>query len=103
MHEIAGIIVTLLRIQHPVADFARWKAAFDADPADRRGSGVRRYTVRRQVSDPNFVMIDLEFDSVRDAELMLGRMHRIWADHGGILLSDADAWIVDDVESVDLS
>ena len=97
------IIVTLLRIQHPVVDFARWKAAFDSDPADRRGSGVRRYTVRRLATDPNFVMVDLEFDSVREAELMLGRMHRIWAAHGGILLSDAEAWIVEDVESVDLS
>lgn len=92
--------MTTLRIQHPVSDYDRWKVVFDADPADRRGSGVRRYTVRRQVTDPNFVMIDLEFDSVREAELMLGKMHRIWAGTGGGVVSEPEAWIVDVVEVV---
>lgn len=63
---------------------------------------MRRYTVRRQVTDPNFVMVDLEFDSVREAELMLGKMHRIWAGSGGGVVSSPEAWIVDTVEVVDL-
>jgi hypothetical protein len=50
-----------LRIQHSVPAFDSWKRAFDADPLDRKGSGVRRYSLHRSVKDPNFVMIDLEF------------------------------------------
>ena len=38
-----------LRIEHSVPDFAMWKLAFDSDPADRKGSGVRRYEVFRSV------------------------------------------------------
>ena len=57
--------MTLLRIQHPVPDYDRWKRAFDLDPADRHGSGVIRYTIFRAVTDPNFVMVDLELGTVR--------------------------------------
>jgi hypothetical protein len=33
----------ILRIEHPVPNYNAWKAAFDSDPIDREGSGVRRY------------------------------------------------------------
>ncbi len=57
-----------LRIQHSVPTFDAWKRAFDSDPLDRKGGGVRRYDIRRSVSDPNLVMIDLEFDTLVGAE-----------------------------------
>jgi hypothetical protein len=44
-----------------------WKAAFDSDPVGREKSGVRRYRVLRPVDDPNYVMIELEFDSSPEA------------------------------------
>ena len=37
-------------------------AAFDHDPADRKGSGVRRYRIYRPVDDPHYITLDLEFD-----------------------------------------
>jgi hypothetical protein len=43
----------ILRIEHPVADFDAWKAAFDGDPLGREQSGVRRYRVLRSVDDPS--------------------------------------------------
>lgn len=52
----------ILRIEHQVPDFAGWKQAFDSDPAGRERSGVRRYAILRAVDDPNYVLIDLEFD-----------------------------------------
>jgi hypothetical protein len=55
----------VLRIEHPVPDYDRWKAAFDSDPADRERSGVRRYRILRTTDDPNYVMIDLKFDNRR--------------------------------------
>lgn len=89
----------ILRIQHAVPDFERWKLAFDSDPMDRKGSGVRRYGVHRAVDDPNFVMIDLEFDSIHEAEAMLERLRTLWAGPGGAVMRNPQAWIVETVES----
>ena len=91
--------MTILRIQHAVPNFEGWKRAFDADPMDRKGSGVRRYTVYRVSSDPNLVMIDLEFDAVEAASAMLERLRRLWAGPGGTVMRDPEAWILDQLES----
>ncbi|MGO4689257.1 hypothetical protein [Glaciibacter sp. 2TAF33] len=93
----------ILRIQHPVPDFARWKRAFDADPADRRKSGVIRYSIQRSVANPKFVMIDLEFDTVREAEVLLTKMRRLWEGSGSSVMSSPEAWIVETVETVELA
>ena len=91
-----------LHIEHPTQDFDAWKRAFDSDPAGRQRSGVRRYRVSRAVDDPNYVMIDLEFDTREGAEGLLRTMQRIWGrpDHG--LTHSQQARIVDEVESVEL-
>ena len=94
--------MTFLRIQHPVPDYDRWKRAFDLDPADRRGSGVLRYTILRSPAHPNFVMIDLELGSTREAEMLLLKMRRIWSSSGSSVMSDPEARIVDVAESVEL-
>jgi hypothetical protein len=89
----------LLRIEHRVPDFEGWKQAFDSDPADRRGSGVRRYQVLRSVEDPNFVMIDLEFDSLAEAEGLLNKMRQIWMGPGKAVMMDPRAHIAETVET----
>jgi hypothetical protein len=66
-----------IRIEHEVHDFDAWKAAFDRDPADRRGSGVRSYRVLRPLDDPNYVLVDLDFDTQQEAERFLDVMGRI--------------------------
>jgi hypothetical protein len=88
-----------LRIQHSVPSFEGWKRAFDSDPADRKGSGVRRYTVSRSVDDPNLVMIDLEFDDVESARGLLATMERIWLGPGKDVMQNPAAWIVETVET----
>jgi hypothetical protein len=92
----------VLRIEHSVPDFTRWKQAFDSDPADRKGSGVRRYQVLQSVDDPNFVMIDLEFDSLADAEGLLTKMRRVWSGEGQKVMRNPQARIVDTVETIEL-
>jgi hypothetical protein len=89
----------ILHIQHSVPNFEGWKRAFEGDPMDRKGSGVRRYHVHRSVTDPNFVMIDLEFDSLADAERMLDKLRHLWAGPGAAVTRNPDAWIVETVES----
>jgi hypothetical protein len=91
-----------LRIEHTVADFDGWKQAFDSDPADRRGSGVRGYRVLRSIEDPNFVMIDLEFDSVEEAEGLLSKMRQIWSGPGKAVMRDPQARIAQSVETQEL-
>ena len=56
-----------LRIEHAVPDFEAWKHAFDSNPVGRERGGVRRYQVLRATDDPNYVMVDLDFDTAKAA------------------------------------
>lgn len=89
----------ILHIEHAVPDFVSWKQAFDRDPMDRRGSGVRHYQVYRSVADPNFVLIDLEFEGVAEAERMLGRLRELWAGAGAAVMRNPQACVIEVVET----
>ena len=91
-----------LHIEHPTPDFDTWKRAFDSDPAGRERSGVRRYRVSRATDDPNYVMIDLEFDTREQAEDLLRTMQGIWGRPDHNLTRSQQALIVDVVESKEL-
>jgi hypothetical protein len=91
-----------LRIQHPVRDFEQWKIAFDSDPADRRGSGVTRYSVHRPVDDPGFVVIDLVFGTTEEANEMLGKLQKVWASGAAPIGATPDVRVLEIVESVEL-
>jgi hypothetical protein len=86
------------RLEHRVPDYEGWKQAFDSDPADRKGSGVKRYRIMRSLDDPLHVLIDLEFDTARDAEGLLGSMRKIWEQLQGKLIFEPRAMIVEVVE-----
>jgi hypothetical protein len=88
----------IVRIEHAVANFARWKQAFDSDPADRKGSGVRRYQILQLHDDPDYVLIDLEFDTLAAAEAFLRTMQRIWDGPGKAVMHNPRGRIVDVVE-----
>ena len=92
----------ILRIQHSVPNFEGWKRAFDGDPMDRKGSGVRRYHVHRSVTDPNFVMIDLELDTMAEAQGLLDKLRDLWSGAGKTVTRNPEAWIVETVESKSL-
>jgi hypothetical protein len=68
----------MLRIEHTVSNFDSWKAAFDNDPVGRQKSGVRRYHILRPTDDPNYVMIDLEFDRLKEAENFSSALRNLW-------------------------
>ena len=89
----------VLRIQHPVLSFEAWKRAFDHDPMDRKGGGVRRHQVLRSASDPNFVMIDLEFDTALEAQTFLDRLNVLWRGPGRSVMLDPETWILERVEA----
>jgi hypothetical protein len=68
----------VLRIEHEVGDYDRWKQAFEADPIGRKASGVLRYTILRGDEDPNYVMIDLEFADAGQAHTMHKSLQELW-------------------------
>jgi len=88
----------IVRIEHSVPNFEKWKQMFDRDPADRKGSGVRRYQILRPQDDPNYVMVDLEFDSAGAAEAFLKKMEQIWGGPGKAVMQNPRARITDRIE-----
>ena len=91
----------LLQIEHSIRDFDTWKAAFDRFSDKRRQSGVRRYQVLRPTDDPNYVIIELEFDSPSEAESFLAALWRnVWSSQetAPALLGEPQTRIVEAVE-----
>ncbi|CAN5611062.1 hypothetical protein BH24ACT26_BH24ACT26_09060 [soil metagenome] len=87
----------ILRIEHAVPDYEGWKKAFDSDPIGRERSGVRRYRVLRPIDDPNYVMIDLEFDTAAEADTMHSALKDMWSQVE--VMRDPHARAVEVVES----
>jgi hypothetical protein len=56
-----------------------WKAAFDGDPIGRRGRGVRRHRIHRPLDDPNYVVVDLDFRRLAEAEACGAALRELWA------------------------
>jgi ribosomal protein L35AE/L33A len=90
----------VLRIEHPVPDFDAWKKeGFDSDPVGRQQGGVRSHRVLRDVDDPNYVMIDLEFDTPDAAEAFLSQLRGLWSRVEGTIMTSPQARIVEAVET----
>lgn len=89
----------ILRIEHPVPNYEGWKKAFDSDPVGREKSGVRHYQILRPVDNPNYVMIDLEFDTVDQAEALLAAMRVVWGQVEGTIIMNPQSRIVEAVET----
>lgn len=94
--------MVVLQIEHAVANFNGWKQAFDADPVGRQRMGVRRYRIMRPVGNPDFAIIELEFDTVAEAEALLTAMREVWGRVQGTLIQSPQARITEIVESVEL-
>lgn len=88
----------VLRIEHPVPNFAGWKKAFDGDPLGRKQMGVRSFRVYQAADDPNYALVDLEFDSAQDAERGLAALRRLWNQVQGSVMRDPRTRILSVVE-----
>ena len=63
--------MSTLHIEHPISDFTTWKAAFDRFAPVRLQSGVRGHRIQRPVSDPHYIVFDLDFDGPAEAAAFL--------------------------------
>ena len=91
-----------LRIEHAISDYDTWRGAFGRAAPFREQAGVRAYRIQRPVDDPNYLMIDLDFDDEAGAEALLTILReRIWAspDNSPGLAGRPSARIVDTVEA----
>ena len=89
-----------LHLEHAIKDFELWKTAFDRDPIDRRGLGVRRYRIVRPLDDPHYVMVDLDFETAADAEACRAALQVLWGSGTAApaLVGDPQVRIVETVE-----
>lgn len=94
-----NVTKSILRIEHPVLDYGAWKVAFDSDPIGRAASGVRRYRIQRAIDDPDYVVIDLEFDSHHQAQAVLAALRVVWDRVTGTVMTNPQARIVEPVET----
>ncbi|MBG6141727.1 hypothetical protein [Longispora fulva] len=60
--------MTTLHIEHAITGYDAWKAVFDQFAEVRRQSGVRGHRISRPVDDERYVLIDLDFATVAEAE-----------------------------------
>lgn len=70
--------MTTVHIEHPISDFATWKAAFDRAAPIRTEYRVRAFEVFRPVDDPAYVVVRLELDNPDDANAFLERLRQLW-------------------------
>jgi len=89
----------VLRIEHKVPSYDGWRKAFDSDPIGREKSGVRRYRVMRSADDPNYVLIDLEFDNEPAAKETLTSLRALWGQVEGKIMIGAQTRIAEIVDA----
>lgn len=68
----ANTIVTtpqnMVIVTHKVADFAKWKVAYDGHDSARLASGLHNYVLGRGVQDSNMVLVVLKADDIAKAK-----------------------------------
>jgi len=92
----------ILQIEHEVPSFEGWKKAFANDPIDRKKAGVRRYKIYQRNDNPNYVVIDLEFDSLKEAEETSAALQNLWKKVDGKIIFKPQIRILKLVESKDI-
>ena len=57
-----------LHIEHPISELKTWLVAFDKFAEARQKAGVRAHRVYQPVNEEKYIVIDLDFDTVDEAE-----------------------------------
>lgn len=91
-----------LRIEHKIANYDGWKKAFDSDPINRKQSGVKRYRVYRPADDELFIVIDLDFDNLKQAQSTQVALTRIFGNIDGKIIFGPQTRILTIVEATEL-
>lgn len=88
----------ILQIEHPVKNYAEWKKVFDSDPMNRKASGVISHRISMMKEDPDYILIELEFEDLQKAEAMLEGLRKIWRRAEGTLITGAKGRVTEILE-----
>ena len=58
----------MMIIKHRIADFAKWKPAYDGHDSARLADGLHNYVIARGMQDSNMVLVALKADDVTKAK-----------------------------------
>jgi hypothetical protein len=92
----------ILQIEHEVPNFEGWKKAFENDPINRKKAGVQRYKILQKADNPNFVIIDLEFNDLKSAEEVISTLQKLWKDVDGKIIMNPKIRILKVIESKEI-
>jgi hypothetical protein len=89
-----------LHIEHPITDLETWLSAFSAFADARRQAGVRSERVQQPIDDPSYIVVDLTFGTVDEAEAFLSFLRdQVWAipENAPALAGSPDTMILNEV------
>lgn len=91
-----------LRIEHKIASYDGWKKAFESDPINRKQSGVKQYRIYRPVDDERFVIIDLDFSNLEQAQAAKSALQNIFPKIEGSLIFGVQLKVLNVAEAKEL-
>src|SRR5450432_79026 len=92
----------IVQIEHEVLNFEGRKKAFESDPINRKKAGVSHYRIFQRVDNPNFVVIDLEFDDLTRAQNTVTALKNLWERVDGKIMVNPQVRMLNLVESADI-
>jgi heme-degrading monooxygenase HmoA len=87
-------------VRHKVADYSRWKEAFDARLNMRKAAGETDCRVLQSVDDPREVTLFLDWDSLERARRYASSEGLRQAMQAAGVVGDADVRFVEDARTV---
>jgi hypothetical protein len=69
-----------LHIEHPITDLETWLGAFGRFGEARTNAGVKAERVHQPIDDDRYILVDLDFDTVEQAEAFKGFLEtNVWS------------------------
>jgi heme-degrading monooxygenase HmoA len=95
---VTGAFMPSLLIRHKVQDYETWESVFDEHEATRRAKGARGGRHFRSATDPNEVLLLLEWDDLERARLFADSddLHEAMMRAG--VTDRPDIWLLEDMD-----
>ena len=91
--------MSYLLVRHKVADFARWKAGFEAGVALRRVAGEKTYRIFHTAEDPNVLLMLFEWENLDKArQFMNSPILKLGMERCGVT-EDLGHWFLEEAAS----
>ena len=88
-----------LLVRHKVADYAKWKAVFDAGIALRRVGGEKSYRIFRTAEDPSDLLMLFEWEDLDKARQFINSpVLKIGMERSGVM-EELGHWFLEEAAS----